>query len=178
MIHKLKALIRFNFDEIHTPVGDALIVTDCTGLLRAFDWKDRCEDMMTLLGRHYGLVKLERRRANLQITQAIQNYFEGDLTALQTVTWQTGGSLFQKKVWEALASIEPGKTLAYGALAEKLGMPGAARAVGLANGANPISLFIPCHRVIGASGALTGYGGGVARKRWLLRHEGADVKAI
>jgi methylated-DNA-[protein]-cysteine S-methyltransferase len=79
-------------------------------------------------------------------------------------------------VWAALATIPLGETLSYGALATKLGCPSAARAVGLANGANPISVVVPCHRVIGADGSLTGYGGGIERKRWLLNHEGAAFR--
>jgi O-6-methylguanine DNA methyltransferase len=90
----------------------------------------------------------------------------------------TGGTAFQKSVWAALRQIPVGETLGYGALAARLGKPGAARAVGLANGLNPIGIVVPCHRVIGASGTLTGYAGGVERKAWLLAHEGARAPVL
>ena len=90
--------------------------------------------------------------------------------------WQASGTAFQLKVWETLCTIPAGETLSYAGLAARIGRPSAVRAVGLANGANPISLIVPCHRVIGANGSLTGYGGGLPRKRWLLGHEGASFK--
>ncbi len=97
-------------------------------------------------------------------------YFAGDLRAFD-VPLAVAGTPFQRAVWDALMAIPYGRTLSYGELARRLGRPGAARAVGLANGRNPVSIIVPCHRVIGAGGALTGYGGGVERKRWLLAHE-------
>lgn len=86
------------------------------------------------------------------------------------------GTAFQRKVWESLCAIPAGETISYAILAERIGRPTAVRAVGLANGANPVALFVPCHRVIGANGSLTGYGGGLPRKRWLLEHEGATFR--
>ncbi len=86
------------------------------------------------------------------------------------------GTPFQRRVWAALTHIPAGETRSYGAQATQIGRPSAVRAVGLANGQNPIGLVVPCHRVIGADGSLTGYGGGIERKRWLLRHEGAAFK--
>jgi O-6-methylguanine DNA methyltransferase len=109
------------------------------------------------------------------IAAALDGYFAGDLTAVDAVPVATGGTEFQKSVWAALRSIPAGETRGYGALAAAIGKPGAARAVGLANGMNPIGIVVPCHRVIGASGALTGYAGGVERKRWLLAHEGRGL---
>jgi methylated-DNA-[protein]-cysteine S-methyltransferase len=82
------------------------------------------------------------------------------------------GTVFQLRVWRTLTQIPYGETCSYGDLARRLDNPGASRAVGLANGRNPISVIVPCHRVIGANGSLTGYGGGLERKRWLLAHEG------
>jgi methylated-DNA-[protein]-cysteine S-methyltransferase len=107
------------------------------------------------------------------VTDALQAYFAGELARLNDITCATAGTPFQRMVWGALRTIPPGRTLSYGALAARLDRPSAARAVGLANGANPISVVIPCHRLVGANGALTGYGGGLGRKRWLLAHEGA-----
>lgn len=100
----------------------------------------------------------------------LQRYFAGELTRF-TVKHAGVGTAFEQTVWRALCDIKLGKTESYGGLAKRIGKPGAARAVGLANGRNPISIIVPCHRVIGADGSLTGYGGGIPRKTWLLTHE-------
>jgi methylated-DNA-[protein]-cysteine S-methyltransferase len=104
-------------------------------------------------------------------------YFRGNLDRLGEIKWRVGGTDFQRSVWNALPSIPAGTTMSYGALATRLKVPKAVRAVGHANGANPLSVVIPCHRLIGADGSLTGYGGGIERKRWLLAHEGVSLKA-
>jgi AraC family transcriptional regulator of adaptative response/methylated-DNA-[protein]-cysteine methyltransferase len=155
------------------PVAGLLLVTDSDDRLRALDFVDFEERMRRLLARHYGVVDLIEGEAPAAITAALDAYFGGDLAALEAVPVATGGTDFQKSVWAALRAIPAGETRGYGALAAALGKPGAARAVGLANGLNPVGIVVPCHRVIGASGALTGYAGGVERKRWLLGHEGA-----
>ena len=105
--------------------------------------------------------------------QALAAYFDGDAHALDSVPVDLMGTEFQRKVWEALRTIPPGRTLSYGDLAKQIGHPTAVRAVGAANGANPVSLVVPCHRVIAADGALGGYGWGLERKQWLLAREGA-----
>src|SRR5690606_4692756 len=107
------------------------------------------------------------------VRTAVSAYFGGDLTALDGLTVQTGGTDFQRSVWTALRAIPAGQTRSYGQLAAAIGSPKAVRAAGLANGQNPIAVIVPCHRVIGANGTLTGYAGGLERKRWLLAHEGA-----
>lgn len=99
-------------------------------------------------------------------------YFAGELKNFD-LPLACAGTAFQREVWNALLDIPFGSTVSYGTQAARIGKPNAARAVGLANGQNPIAIIVPCHRVIGASGALTGYGGGLERKQWLLRHEGA-----
>jgi methylated-DNA-[protein]-cysteine S-methyltransferase len=104
--------------------------------------------------------------------RALERYFSGDLSTLGGIDCHTNGTPFQRRVWRALREIPVGQTLSYGAIAARIGRPTAVRAVGLANRANPIGVVVPCHRVIGADGALTGYGGGLERKRWLLAHEG------
>ena len=109
----------------------------------------------------------------LCVLDPVRRYFDGDLNALDGVPCAPGGTPFQARVWKALRTIPVGRTWSYGELARRLGDPKAVRAVGFANGANPIAVVIPCHRVIGASGSLVGYGGGLERKRWLLAHEGA-----
>lgn len=166
----------FRVDRLKTPIGEALLVTDADGHLRMLDWSDFEARLERLLRRQYGAIKLVPGRAPADMRRAIDDYFAGDLAQLRTIAWRTAGTPFQRKVWKALCSIPAGKTLSYGALAVKLDMPRAMRAVGLANGANPISVVVPCHRVIGFDGSLTGYGGGLDRKRWLLTHEGAAFR--
>ncbi|HFE6387232.1 TPA: methylated-DNA--[protein]-cysteine S-methyltransferase, partial [Klebsiella pneumoniae] len=106
------------------------------------------------------------------LSSKLSDYFAGDLAIIETLPTATAGTPFQRQVWQALREIPCGQVMHYGQLAEALGRPGAARAVGAANGANPVSIVVPCHRVIGRNGTMTGYAGGVQRKEWLLRHEG------
>ena len=105
--------------------------------------------------------------------EPLLRYFDGELQALDAVACDPGGTPFQSRVWTALRTIPVGTTWSYGELARRLGDPKAVRAVGFANGSNPIAVAVPCHRVIGSDGTLVGYGGGLERKRWLLAHEGA-----
>jgi O-6-methylguanine DNA methyltransferase len=128
------------------------------------------------LAAHYGELPSAAGGVPAHVRRAFEAYFAGDLQALETLPWATGGTAFQRAVWAALRTIPAGGTVSYAGLAARIGRPAAMRAVGLANGRNPISVMLPCHRVIGAAGDLTGYGGGLARKRWLLRHEGAAFK--
>ncbi len=135
--------------------------------------------MQRLLKRHYGEseIRLHSARQDSQARHALAAYFEGELDAIDALPTATAGTDFQRQVWAALRLIPTGLTVSYGRLAAKLGRPAAVRAVGLANGANPIAIVVPCHRVIGADASLTGYGGGLDRKRWLLAHESAASDA-
>jgi methylated-DNA-[protein]-cysteine S-methyltransferase len=164
------------FDRLDTPIGIALLVTNHDGALCALDWIDYEERLRTLLRRYYGAFELKNNTAPSEIRTALSRYFDGDLGQLHGITCHIPGTTFQHNVWAALREIPAGTTLSYGALAAQLGVPAAMRAVGHANGANPLSVVVPCHRLIGANGSLTGYGGGIARKRWLLEHEGVAVK--
>jgi methylated-DNA-[protein]-cysteine S-methyltransferase len=167
---------RFHLDRLDTPIGTALLVTDSEGALRALDWDDFEQRMRELLRRQYGgAVTLEDQRAPKSVRDALAGYFKGDLDRLASIPCRFGGTAFQQRVWTALPAVKAGTTMSYGALAATIGVPKAIRAVGHANGSNPISVVIPCHRLIGANGSLTGYGGGIARKRWLLRHEGVAI---
>jgi methylated-DNA-[protein]-cysteine S-methyltransferase len=153
-------------DRVSTPVGELLIAaTDTCVCAVAFD-----SDVSVL--RRFGNASIVDQPDPLGASSRLRAYFEGDLRALDGLPVDTGGTPFQRSVWDALRRIPAGATLSYGRLAALLGRPTATRAVGLANGSNPVAIVVPCHRVIGADGSLTGYGGGLDRKRWLLEHEG------
>jgi methylated-DNA-[protein]-cysteine S-methyltransferase len=163
--------MRLRLEKYLSPVSSLLIITDDDGALRALDFADYEQRMHRLLRDHYDVYNLQNGGAPAEIIQALDRYFDGDLSALAEVLVATGGTAFQREVWQALLTIPAGTTTSYGQLAVKLGRAGASRAVGAANGANPVAIVVPCHRVIGADGTLTGYGGGLHRKRWLLEHE-------
>jgi len=165
----------FGLDRLKTPIGTAVLVTDHQGVLRALDWEDYGPRMKELLRLHYGAVALREAAAPKALRAALAAYFKGDLDRLSDIAWRVAGTPFQQKVWSALPEIPAGQTMSYGAMAAKLKMPNAMRAVGHANGSNPISVVLPCHRLIGANGSLVKYGGGLERKRWLLWHEGVEV---
>ncbi|PQO44266.1 methylated-DNA--[protein]-cysteine S-methyltransferase [Blastopirellula marina] len=154
-----------------SPIGEMLLVTDERLTLRALDFHDYEARMHKLLTRHYGAYQLVDATTPQTIAAALDDYFAGTLEAVDDLPTQTGGTDFQTATWKLLRAIPASETRTYGDLARQLNKPSASRAVGLANGANPIAIVVPCHRVIGASGALTGYGGGLSRKRWLLDHE-------
>jgi methylated-DNA-[protein]-cysteine S-methyltransferase len=166
-------MMQFFIETFATPVGPMLLLTDEDETARALDWEDHTARMHDLLRLQYGTVRLEPRDGVSPARRAVEAYFGGDLAAIDRLPVKTAGTAFQREVWAALRSIATGETTTYGRLAVTLGRPKAMRAVGAANGANPISIIVPCHRVIGANTFLTGYGGGIERKRWLLRHEGA-----
>jgi methylated-DNA-[protein]-cysteine S-methyltransferase len=158
-------------DRIDSPIGTILLVVDNKKLC-SLDYVDYEPRMMTLLQRRYGPVALEPISDPCGFSSRIRDYLAGDYACLDTIPVSTGGTAFQQEVWLALRSIPPGKTLTYGELAAQLGRPTAYRAVGGTNALNPVAIVLPCHRVIGASSSLTGYAGGLERKRWLLQHEG------
>lgn len=157
-------------DEITSPLGRIAIAARA-GRLCALEFGRR-RLARQLTARYAGM---PRRwvRDPFGLSARIRAYLAGDLVALDGVPVETGGTLFQRRVWRALRRIPAGGTMTYGALARALGRGAAARAVGAANGRNPISVVVPCHRLVGGDASLTGYGGGLWRKRWLLRHEGA-----
>jgi methylated-DNA-[protein]-cysteine S-methyltransferase len=162
-------------DRLDTPIGAMLLVADRQGNLRSVGWEDYETGMRRLLRLHYGEngFRLEPARNPHGLTHAISRYFQGELTAIDALPVQTAGTPFQREVWRALRNIPCGTTVSYAELAKQIGRPAAVRAVGLANGSNPVGVVVPCHRVIGANGSLTGYGGCIRRKSWLLEHEGS-----
>lgn len=169
----MSEVLHFLIDRIDTPIGEMLIVADNDGNLRAADWTDHEARMGRLLRLHYGEggFRLEPARNPNGLTDAISSYFAGELAAIDILPVQTAGTAFQREVWRALRKITRGTTISYAELAGQIGRPTAVRAVGLANGSNPVGVVVPCHRVIGSNGLLTGYGGGIERKCWLLEHE-------
>jgi len=167
----------FQTERFDTPTGRMLLITDEQGLLHALDWEDHQERTERLLARYYRHVTLALRETRKESTarRALLAYFAGRLDAITQLQVAMSGTAFQNEVWGALREIPSGQTSSYGALAKAIGRPAAVRAVGLANGSNPIAIVVPCHRVIGANNSLTGYAGGLERKRWLLAHEAAGA---
>jgi methylated-DNA-[protein]-cysteine S-methyltransferase len=158
-------------DRFDSPLGALLLAFDRDERLWALDFEDHAERMHGLLRRRGHSVPPPLDRAPRMLRDALERYFAGELAALDKLEVHMGGSDFQRCVWRALRAIPAGSTTTYGRLARDLGRPSASRAVGHANGSNPIGIVVPCHRVIGADGTLTGYAGGIERKRWLLAHE-------
>ena len=148
--------------KVDSPIGDILIEGN--------------DDSITRLGRidgrsdSEGWVRVDRFVAIKEAAQQLDAYWAGDLFDFD-LPLAPGGTPFQNKVWAALRTIPYGTTVSYGDIARKIGSPTASRAVGAANGRNPIAIVVPCHRVIGANGTLTGYAGGLDMKRALLDHE-------
>jgi methylated-DNA-[protein]-cysteine S-methyltransferase len=168
---QMPELKRLLFDSVPTPIGEAQIVCDEDGNLRVFGWYGFEKRWKPQMRAHYGDLPLAAKKDPFGITSAIASYMHGEVCAIDKISVAFAGTPFQNKVWHALRTIPAGETLSYGALARQIGQPKAVRAVGLANGSNPVSVVVPCHRVIGSDGSLTGYGGGLDRKRWLLAHE-------
>jgi methylated-DNA-[protein]-cysteine S-methyltransferase len=164
-------------ERMPSPIGTVLILTDDQDRLRAVDFDEHEDRLHRLLVRYCrpDRFKLIEGRPTSPARRALEAYFAGDLSRIGALPTETGGTAFQRDVWAALRKIRPGWTMSYGELAARIGRANAVRAVGLANGSNPIAIVVPCHRVIGADGSLTGYGGGLPRKRWLLEHEGVDL---
>lgn len=146
---------------VDSPIGPLVVTADADGVTGV--WMDAPPDWTD--GGPPGAHRDDGALA--AVRRELDEYFAGERTAFD-VPLNPSGTPFQLKVWEALRAIPFGAVCSYGELADRIGSPGSARAVGLANGRNPIPIIVPCHRVIGATGALTGYGGGLGRKRFLL----------
>jgi methylated-DNA-[protein]-cysteine S-methyltransferase len=159
--------------EMSSPLGPLVLATAGRSL-RLLAFGSRGEgDLDQLLGADLPVDREEDERLLEDVRARLRAYFEGELRALDGIPADPLGTAFQTSVWKALRTIPAGKTASYGEIARKIGRESACRAVGAANGRNPVAIVIPCHRVIGSNGTLTGYGGGLDRKSWLLRHEGA-----
>lgn len=154
------------FCHVGSPIGRLLLTSDGTALTGLFTRPSRKMQSTE------GWIEDAAIEPLAQSARQLGEYFDGTRRRFD-LPLRLHGTEFQQRVWQALIEIPYGTTWSYGQLAQRLGNPNASRAVGLANGSNPISILVPCHRVIGADGSLTGYGGGLERKRWLLEHEGA-----
>jgi methylated-DNA-[protein]-cysteine S-methyltransferase len=162
----------FLTDRISTPIGDmVLIARDDVLLLLEFD--DATDRVAREMRVRFGDVELQKASNPFGFSEVMQDYFAGNPSAIDNLPTDGGGTAFEKQVWAELRKIPCGTTKSYGDIARTLGDINLSRAVGTANGRNPIAIVVPCHRVIGADGSMTGYGGGLKRKEWLLRHEGA-----
>ena len=158
--------------HVGSPIGHLLVATlgDAVCTI-AFEGSDA--DTQRYLERRFGECDRAQGAVPQRVRDALARYFAGDMTAFDGLESGARGTVFQEQVWAALRTIPAGQTRSYADMAEQIGRPTATRAVGLANGQNPVSIMVPCHRVIGRDGSLTGFGGGLERKAWLLRHEGA-----
>ena len=174
---EMQKIERFTLGRMPTPIGTMLVVFDRQERLRALNF-DAFEDRMArALGLAYGRKNIAMVEGPVcqSVMRKLQAYLDGDITAIDDIPVETAGTQFQREVWAALRTIPGGKTETYGGIARTIHRPKAVRAVGAANGANPVAVVVPCHRVIGSNGLLTGYGGGLDRKRWLLKHEGIEI---
>jgi len=164
--------MKLEHDRVASPMGEIHLVAR-EGRLLALDFADCRERMMRQLSLRFGGVELVPGRDPFGFSTKLRDYLRGTLDALDAARVDTGGTEFQRQVWRALRRVSAGRTASYGEIARAVGRPKAMRAVGAANSRNPIALVIPCHRIVGANGQLTGYAGGLERKRWLLEHEQA-----
>jgi methylated-DNA-[protein]-cysteine S-methyltransferase len=170
-------MIELLTDKIDSEIGIILLVSDSETLC-ALDFADYEHRTLQLLQKRYGQFLLKEIKNPQGFSQRLQSYLEGDYSSVNEIPVSTGGTFFEQQVWSALRTIPVGAVVSYGQLAQQLGKPTASRAVGMANSRNPVAIVLPCHRVIGANASLTGYAGGLERKRWLLHHEGVDLKAL
>jgi methylated-DNA-[protein]-cysteine S-methyltransferase len=164
-------MVHLNIAELESPIG-TITVAVRNGRLSALSFGNHWAEQVRWLERRFGAIDFTPSADPAGVVSALRAYFDGQLTAIDGIDVDMGGTPFQASVWFALRRVPAGQTTSYGALARAVGSPHAARAVGAANGQNPVSIVVPCHRAIGGNGQLVGYGGGLDRKRWLLQHEG------
>lgn len=168
-------------NKFSTPIGELIIITDKEEKLYAVDWEDYDERVLTLLKRYHNQeapYQFYEKSLPKIYQDAFSRYFEKDFSLIHKLPVFIKGTDFQRKAWNTLLTIPVGTTLSYQEQAYKMGNIKAVRAVGMANGSNPIGIVIPCHRVIGSNKSLTGYAGGLHRKLWLLQHEGVSLKKV
>jgi methylated-DNA-[protein]-cysteine S-methyltransferase len=164
-------------DKIASPIGTILLVADETQLC-ALDYEEYEQRMRKLLRRRFRHLHFKEVNDPCGFSSRLRAYLKGDVGCIDDLPVNPGGTSFQQEIWSALRGILPGTVMTYGELAKQLQRPTAYRAVGMTNALNPIAIVIPCHRLVGASGSLTGYAGGLERKRWLLEHEGVNTHEL
>jgi len=166
--------MRLDVSRLETPLGTVTLISTEVGLAGlAFD--NRVESLWHFLKGRFRSVEADDSRSMDPAAGDIRAYFDGDVEALERVRTDAGGTEFQRRVWTALRLIPGGRTASYRDVARSIGQPTGFRAVATANATNPVAIVIPCHRVIHADGSISGYGGGVDRKKWLLRHEAESL---
>ena len=159
-----------------SPLGDIVVIADGAGVLHGLDFAGDSGRLERLVARYWPGARVSEGEAPAPVAQALQAYFAGNVGALDGLPVAEAGTDFQRRTWAALRVIPAGSAWTYADLARAVGRPTAVRAVGQANGVNPVSLVQPCHRVVASGGGLGGYAGGVERKAWLLAHEGAGLQ--
>ncbi len=165
-------MTRFEITEMITPIGEIRLAVR-HGELCSLGFREQWPALVKDLEVRWGPIKLVESSELHGFVKPLNAYFQGNVGTLDALPVRLRGTPFQEAVWNELRRIPAGTTISYGELAGRVGRPGAQRAVGAANGANPVSIVVPCHRVIRSDGSLSGYGGGADRKKWLLAHEGA-----
>ncbi len=160
--------------RLETPLGPLTLTSTPAGLA-GLAFEDRVDGLWRFLEARFGAIERRAGATPDPAEAGLRAYFDGNIAALDGIRTDAGGSEFQREVWAALRRIPGGRTTSYSALARSIGQPTGFRAVATANATNPVAIVIPCHRVIHADGSISGYGGGVERKRWLLRHEADNL---
>jgi methylated-DNA-[protein]-cysteine S-methyltransferase len=170
-------MVKLFLDEVNSEIGTILIASDGEKLC-ALDFADCRARMVKLLQKRFKFIDFIKVVNPQGFSQCIQAYLEGNFYSLDQVPVSIHSTPFQQQVWLTLRTIPPGTVISYKELALGVGKPNAYRAVGMANSHNPIAIVLPCHRVVGTNAKLTGYAGGLKRKRWLLQHEGVNVSKL
>jgi methylated-DNA-[protein]-cysteine S-methyltransferase len=170
----MEKAMRIVLSRYESPIGPLVLASEGDALL-ALEFPERSKGIAPRLKASHPDAAVEEGATPKRIASALAEYFGGDTRALDRVEVRTEGTPFQREVWAALRRIPAGQVWSYKELAREVGRPKAMRAVGAANGANPVALVVPCHRVIATGGGLGGYGGGLHRKEWLLKHERALI---
>jgi methylated-DNA-[protein]-cysteine S-methyltransferase len=170
--------MQIQFTSIPSPIGRVQMAAR-DGVLCALGFDEGWDHLVEQLTTRFGPYTARTERSIPGISRALKSYFDGDLKAIDSLEVDlTGGTPFQLRIWKGLRRIPVGTTWSYAELGRRAGHENASRAVGAANGSNPVSIVVPCHRVIRSDGKLCGYGWGVARKEWLLTHEGVLLPGL
>jgi len=164
--------MRCDVTSMESPIGRIVVATSDAGVI-AVEFSEADDPRDCRFARRFPGARFETSDRGRDVVERLARWFAGDLSALDEVRVAAEGTAFERRVWTELRRLAPGEVVSYGALAARIGRPRAARAVGRANATNPVAIVVPCHRVIGGDGSLTGYAGGLERKRFLLSHEAA-----